>query len=115
MTAQWIQFGIVAALFACGFFVLFVSIFGIYRFRFALNRIHSQALADTMTLFLVLLGCIAAYGVDFASLKLLLVILFMWLTSPISSHMLTKLEYLTDEHLDEHCEIQKISDEGDKE
>lgn len=114
MILEWIQFGLVALLFLCGFFVLFVSVFGVYRFKFALNRIHAQALSDTMTMLMVLVGCAVAYGVGFSALKLILVVVFMWLTSPVSAHMLSKLEYITDEHLSDHCEIEKIDDEEEE-
>lgn len=114
MIWEWIQFGLVAMLFLCGFFVLFVSIFGVYRFKFALNRIHAQALSDTLTMFMVLVGCAIAYGFGFSAAKLIMVVAFMWLTSPISAHMLSKLEFVTDEHLSDHCEIEKIDGEEEE-
>lgn len=114
MIWEWIQFGLVALLFLCGFFVLFVSIFGVYRLKFALNRIHAQALSDTLTMLLVLVGCAVAYGFGFSAAKLILVVVFMWMTSPVSAHMLAKLEFVTDENLSDHCEIEKI-DGGEEE
>ena len=39
-----------------GLFVFFCSILGIYRFKYALNRMHAAALGDTMGIFFVVLG-----------------------------------------------------------
>jgi len=48
MTIEWIRFWIVALLTLFGVLTLFIAIFGPFRFKFALNRIHSAAIADTM-------------------------------------------------------------------
>jgi len=87
---------------------------GTYRFRFALNRIHSAAISDTFCMFFILVGLAVASGFSFSTLKILLILAFMWCTSPISGHMLSSLEYHTDEHLDEHCEFRKLKAKEDK-
>jgi len=114
MIIEWIRFGITAALIAMGIIALFVSILGTYRFRFALNRIHSAAISDTFCMFFILVGLAVASGFSFSTLKILLILAFMWCTSPISGHMLSSLEYHTDEHLDEHCEFRKLKAKEDK-
>jgi multicomponent Na+:H+ antiporter subunit G len=40
-----------------------------------------------------------------ASLKILLVILLLWLASPVSSHLISRLEVTINEHLEEECEV----------
>lgn len=114
MIIEWIRFGITAALIAMGIIALFVSILGTYRFRFALNRIHSAAISDTFCMFFILVGLAVASGFSFSTLKILLILAFMWCTSPISGHMLSSLEYHTDEHLGEHCEFRKLKAKEDK-
>ena len=104
----WIQFAVTAALIAMGISALFVSILGTYRFRFSLNRIHSAAISDTFCMFFILAGLAVASGFSFATLKILLILAFMWCTSPISAHMLASLEYHTDEHLEQHCEFRRL-------
>lgn len=42
-------------------------------------------------MFCMLTGLILAQGFNNASLKMLLVILFLWLTSPVSSHLIGRL------------------------
>ncbi|MBE6759713.1 MAG: monovalent cation/H(+) antiporter subunit G [Ruminococcaceae bacterium] len=109
----WIQFIITAVLIAIGIIALFVSILGTYRFRFALNRIHSAAISDTFCMFFILAGLAVASGFNFATLKILLILAFMWCTSPISAHMLASLEYHTDEHLEQHCEFRRLKSKED--
>ena len=110
----WVQFAITAALIAMGIIALFVSILGTYRFRFALNRIHSAAISDTFCMFFILAGLAVASGFTFATLKILLILAFMWCTSPISAHMLASLEYHTDEHLEQHCEFRRLKSKEDR-
>ena len=102
---DWIRFGIVAALFAAGLIVLFISIFGTFRFDYSLNRMHSSAMCDTLVLLLFIAACVIASGINVVSVKFLLLLLVMWFTSPVVSHVFVKTKYLTDEALCEHCEI----------
>ena len=100
---EWIRFGIVAALFFAGIVVLFFSVFGTYRLRFALNRIHAAAMTDTLVLMLFVLALIVAEGFSFTSVKFLMALALQWCTSPLASHMMAKFEYLTDDRLYENC------------
>ena len=103
MTAEWIRFGITAALCLAGVLTLVLSVLGTFCFRFALNRIHAAALTDTLGLMLILAGAMVGSG-DFAwILRFAVLLFFQWCTSPLASHMMSKLEYLTDETLPEHC------------
>lgn len=111
MILEWIRFGVVAAFFIGALAMLFVSILGTYRFRFALNRIHCAAMNDTIVLLLFFIACFIASGFDIMTLKFALIIFIQWCTCPLTSHMLTKAEYMTDEHLSEHCELPKEDEE----
>lgn len=102
---DWIQFGICAALIASGILVLFLSVTGVFRLKFALNRIHFAGMTDTLGLFLIIAGLIVASGFTYTSLKLLAILFFLWFTSPVCSHFLGKLEYETDPTLPEQCEV----------
>lgn len=102
---EWIRFGIVATLFAAGLIVLFISIFGTFRFDYSLNRMHSSAMCDTLVLMLFIAACVIASGVNVVSGKFFLLLLIMWCTSPVVSHIFVKTKYLTDEALCEHCEV----------
>ncbi|USF28682.1 monovalent cation/H(+) antiporter subunit G [Clostridium sp. MD294] len=84
-----------------GMFVFAVSVLGLYRFHYTLNRMHAAALADTLGTALVMIG-LMILGLDiFHVLKLFLVVLFLWITSPVSSHLISKTEILTNLNLEE--------------
>lgn len=111
MTLEWIRFGAVALCLVSGLIVLYISVFGTFRFRFALNRIHASAMTDTLVLILFTVGMIVAVGTSFTALKFLLALVLQWCTSPLSAHMLAKFEYLTDDRLSEYCtEIDRTGD-----
>ena len=105
MIGEWIRFGIVACLMISGVIALFISIFGTFRFNFALNRIHAASMVDTVVLILFILACIIAEGFTFTSAKFLLIVFIQWCTAPLVSHMLAKYEYMTDTTLAEHCKL----------
>ena len=105
MFLEWLRFILVALCMLGGIFTMIVAILGLYRFDFALNRIHSAAMGDTLSLFLFVLGLVIAVGWNVVALKLVLVLLLQWLTSPLASHMLAQFEYHADEHLAEHIDL----------
>lgn len=102
---EWIRFALVALFFAAGLIVLFISIFGTFRFNYSLNRMHSAAMCDTLVLMLFITGLIIASGIDLISIKFLLIVIVQWCTSPLVSHIFVKTKLLTDKNICEHCEI----------
>lgn len=112
MAAEWVRFGFCALFILFGMFAEFAALLGVFRFRFALNRMHSASMGDTLGLMLIMIGLIIAYGIDFASLKLIVIIIFMWIASPVASHLVAELEMLTDDELKQHMSIEYM-DEGE--
>ena len=102
---EWIRLIAGSACLACGLFIFFTEIFGIFHFRYVLNRMHAAAMGDTLGIGSCLLGLIIFSGLNFTSLKLLLIIVFLWFASPVSSHVLSRLEVATNENLEEHCTV----------
>ncbi|MBO4299529.1 MAG: monovalent cation/H(+) antiporter subunit G [Clostridia bacterium] len=98
----WLQFIAGASLIAAGVIVLSLSVFGVFRFRYVLNRMHAAAMGDTLGILFVLGGLIVLSGFSALSLKLLLTIIMLWLTSPVSSHLIGRLEIHVNEKLNEH-------------
>ena len=66
---------------------------------------HVAAMGDTLGIASCLIGLIIFSGINFTSLKLLLIIVFLWLASPVSSHVLARLEVATNENLGSYCEV----------
>lgn len=91
----------------CGLFVFFTSVVGIYRFRYVLNRMHAAALCDTLGIFLVLIGAILLRGPSMTALKLVLILIFLWMTSPVASHLIAEMEVMTHPGIEHECEVEK--------
>ena len=92
-----------------GMFMFFTATVGVNKYKF-LNRIHTAALGDTLGLFFVILSLVLWRGMDLASAKLICVVLFFWMASPVAGHMLSRLVVETDEDLGE-IEIIDIDEE----
>lgn len=93
---EYVRFAFSALFILIGLFITICGVIGYYKFKFILNRMHAAALIDTLGLFFIILGLIVASGWNTTSLKLFLVVVFLWLTSPVTSHLISKLIYLTD-------------------
>ena len=102
---EWIRFlaGVGLLLIGMGIFVL--ELFGVFKFSYVLNRMHAAAMGDTLGIGISLTGLIILSGFNFTSLKMALIIVFLWLASPVSSHLISRLEVVTNEHLAEECEL----------
>lgn len=107
MIFDWIIFALVAIFVLSSLFMIFCGIFGVYKMKYVLNRMNAAALIDTLALLFMNVGLIIANGFTFTSLKLFLIVLVMWLTSPISGHLISKLEYVTNEKIEEEIIVNK--------
>lgn len=94
MIVAWIRFLAGGACLLFGLFFVVSSVVGNFRFKFALNRMHAAALGDTLGLLGVILGLCFWVGLNATSLKLLAVVGLVWLTSPVSSHLIMLMETL---------------------
>lgn len=83
-----IRTAIAALLYALALFIFFTEGFGLYRFKYVLNRMHAAAMGDTLGMLLTVAGTIVLRGLSLASLKLLLVPAFMFLTGPVVTHLI---------------------------
>ena len=92
-------------LMGCGLFILGVATFGIFRLDDVLNRIHVAAKCDTMGAIFFLSGLAVLEGFGFVTFKLMLIILFQWLTNPVAFHLVARTELHTAPDLKDRCEI----------
>ena len=102
---EWIRFIVSAALILSGLIVMCLGVIGVYRFKYVLNRMHAAAMNDTLGIFFIMMGLIVMDGFTFTSLKLLLIILMLWLSSPVSSHLICRLETLISGKWDKPIEL----------
>lgn len=102
---EWVRLGLGCAFLLCGLVIFFTEIFGVFHFNYVLNRMHATAMGDTLGIASCMAGLIIFSGFNFTSLKLLLVVVFLWFASPVSSHVLARLEVATNENLSSHCKV----------
>lgn len=102
---DWIKLILGCSFLICGLVIFFTEIFGVFHFQYVLNRMHATAMGDTLGIASCMIGLIIFSGFNFTSLKLLLIVIFLWFASPVSSHVLARLEVATNENLASRCKI----------
>lgn len=92
-----------AVLFLFGLFVFCTAVLGLFRLRCALDRMHAAAVGDALGIFCILAGLMLLHGWTLSAAKTLLILLFLWLTSPVASHLIAEMEVLTLPNLNSEC------------
>ena len=88
-----------------GLCCLVSGVVGVFRFKYALNRLHAAAILDTVGILLMGLGVIVATGLTLTSVKILVVIAFLWLTSPVSGHLIGRMEIAINDDLEQAMDV----------
>ncbi len=83
-----------------------LEVIGLIKFRFLLNRMHAAGMGDTLGISLCLLGLICMSGLSYDSLKLFLVIVFLWFASTTASHLISELEAVMDDKLEDYVKME---------
>ena len=108
------RFIVAAVLIAAGLFIFAVATVGVFKFKYVLNRMHIAAQSDTLGLMLVLAGVAVLTGFTFTTLKIVVIIVLFWMTGPVASHMLAKMEIDAQEKDDKkQFEVNDLEDEDD--
>lgn len=94
-----------------GLMLFAVEIYGVNRFSFVMNRMHAAAIGDTLAMMSCMSGLILYSGLNFTSLKLGLVIVFLFFSSPVSSHLIMNLEVETNEKASTHYDTKEVAEE----
>lgn len=116
---EYLRFILAALFILIGLVITFTGIMGFYKLKFILNRMHAAALIDTLGIFFIALGLIFIKGflnedgsLDVTAIKLICVVFILWITSPVSSHIISKLIYMTDSNTDSETVEIDIDDKG---
>jgi len=96
-----------AALLLLGAVTFVLSLVGVFRFKYVLNRLHASAIADTLGTLLTAVGLMVIRGFSMPSLKLVLIIIAMWVTGPVCTNRIAWTEYKTNPELRKHCREEK--------
>ncbi len=118
MWLEWTRFLVGGLLLLCGLGIFLIEMIGVFRFKYVLNRMHAASMGDTLGIGFSMLGLIILNGFNFTSLKLLLVIVLLWFASPVSSHLIARLEVTTNEDEETHyreTSLKELEEEMEKE
>lgn len=102
---EWIRLIVGAGFLLCGLIIFVIEMYGIFHLDYVLNRMHAAAMGDTLGISFSLVGLMIFSGFNFTTLKMLLIVVFLWFASPVSSHLLARLEVHTNEKLNRRCQI----------
>ena len=100
-----IRFVISAVLMLLGIFVIFSAMVGNFRFGYVLNRMQVGATADTLGAFFIISALVVASGFNATSVKLIMMVAFLWFANPVSSHFLARTEIIANEKITQECEV----------
>ncbi len=86
---------IAALLILIGSIMAVISAIGIIRFPDVYTRSHAATKSSTLSILLTLLGAFLFFwwGQSFFSVRILLGILFVFLTAPVSGHLISRAAY----------------------
>lgn len=93
-----------AILIFIGLLIIVLAIIGIFRLNYVLNRMHVAATCDTLGMLFILVGLVFIEGLSFTTLKLVCIVVFFWISSPICSHLIAKIESQTNKNIKKECE-----------
>lgn len=68
---------------------------GLLRFPDFFSRVHAASVTDTLCALLIIAGLMLQAGLTLLTVKLFVILLLLWFTSPVSSHALVKAAYQT--------------------
>ncbi len=77
---------------------------GVFRFSHMLNMIHAAAKCDTMGAVLVVAGLMVLSGWNVFTLKLGLVVVFLWMGGSAARHLTALAEVKTNPELESLCD-----------
>ncbi|MCG8613812.1 MAG: monovalent cation/H(+) antiporter subunit G [Pseudomonadales bacterium] len=86
----WIWDGLSWLLLIGGVFFGISGALGLFRFPDFYTRVHAASITDSMATLLIISGLLFQAGWSLVSVKLLLILLFLLITSPTASHALAK-------------------------
>lgn len=77
-------------LFGLGAILMLISILGLYRFPDIFTRCHAASIIDTGSITCVLIACALLTGLTLVTAKIVLIWIFIMVTSPTATHALIK-------------------------
>lgn len=66
---------------------------GLFRFKDIYSRSHGAAKCDTLGALCCILALGIYSGINITTLKLFIVLVFLWITNPLATHLIVKAQY----------------------
>ncbi len=104
---EWVRFCAAAICLIFAAAMESIAVYGVYKFRFSMNRMHAAAIGDTLGLAMGALGLVILKGFSWFSLKLLIVVIFLWMTSAVSSHVIMRMSYSIDDDVKDEVTVER--------
>mgnify|MGYP002621728663 CR=1 FL=1 len=73
-----------------GAIAIVIGLIGVYRMPDFFTRLHAASVVDTLGTMFITLGLILYSGINLVSVKLMLIMLFILITTPAAAHALAK-------------------------
>lgn len=84
---------VAASLFmALGIFVFLTEVVGLFKFDYIMLRIHAVGIGDTLGIASIATAAAILTGTPNAIFKLILVVIFMMISNPVLTHLLSNME-----------------------
>lgn len=74
---------------------MFFGVLGLFRFNDFYSRILISSKVETVGFLTIMVGLVLFSGFNFASLKILLILLLMLITNPLSTHAIARSAYIS--------------------
>ncbi len=84
---------LVVLLLFTGALFFIIGTIGFLRFPDVYTRLHAATKCDTLGLGMILAGIMLYEGATFASVKLMFIIIFVFLTNPTAAHAIARAAY----------------------
>ena len=85
---EWICFGLTAAGLIAALALMTAGVIGNCRFGSAVSRIHAAGIGDSLGMALITVALAVSAPSAAVCAKLFLPLVFLWITSPVTSHFL---------------------------
>lgn len=108
MISEWIA----AILLVSGAFFMLVASIGMVRLKDLYMRMHASTKAPSLGIFLMVMAVIVYFFKFWTSIEGLIIILFIFLTTPIGSHMISRVAHSMGVEKDKNTMIDELEDDS---
>ncbi len=102
-----LQNGLIILFLFGGSFFFMVGTVGLVRLPEAFSRMHATTKCDTLGAGLILVALMIHAGIQIITVKLFVILVFIWITNPTAAHIISKAAYNTNPDISKSHKIIK--------